>query len=183
MTRGALALVLLLGLSPAGRGSDVESGPAKATAIPALKVHDCTGHHKDKTVDYAALRKDKVTVYFLLPADKFDRPMNRFMKALDTKVAKDMPGVYMVAVWLTDDAEKTNERLALVQQSVMYEKTALTSFKGKDGPKGWDVNSDAHLTVVVAAKGKVAVRFGYKSVNETDAPAVIKELGGLTRKK
>jgi hypothetical protein len=164
-------------------GSDVESGPEKGAKVPALKVYDATGENKEKTVDYAALRKDKPTVYLFVAADKFDRPMNRFMKTLDGKVEKDFEDVSVVAVWLTENEEKTKEFLPRVQTSVNYEKTALTVFKGKDGPKGWNVNSDAHLTAVIAHKGKVTARFGYHSVNDTDVPAVVKELKKVGKAK
>jgi hypothetical protein len=162
---------------------DVESGPEKGARVPALKVYDCTGQKKDKMVDYAGLRKDKVTVYLFVAADKFSRPMNRFMKKLDEKVEEGFKDVYVVAVWLTDDEDKTREFLPRVQQSVSYEKTALTCFKGKDGPKGWNINSDAHLTVVLAARGKVAGRWGYNSVNDTDVPPVVKALKKVTANK
>lgn len=174
-------VLALLGVTSV-RASDVDSGPEKGAKIPALKVYDCTGDNKEKSVDYAGLRKDKLTVYLLIAADKFDRPMNKFMKNLDEKVAKDFKDVYVVAVWLTDDEKKTKEFLPRVQTSVSYEKTALTSFNGKDGPKDWTVNSDAHLTVIVASKGKVAARLGYKTVNGEDTPTVVKELEKLTKK-
>jgi len=95
------------------------------------------------------------------------------MKALDGAVQKDFPDVYVVAVWLTDDAAKTKELLPRVQQSVGYGATALTCYAGgAEGPKGWGVNADAHLTAVLANMGKVAATFGYRSLNETDVPAV-----------
>lgn len=60
-----------------------------------------------------------------------------------------------------------------MQQSVGYTATALTLvLAGKEGPKDWGVNADAHLTAVVANKGKVAATFGYRSINETDVPGV-----------
>ncbi len=182
MSRVILSLGALLAVGPLW-GFDVESGPDKGARVPALKVYDATGEHREKSVDYVRLRKDKPTVYLFVAADKFDRPMNRFMKALDGKVEKEFEDVYVVAVWLSDDVDKTKERLPRVQMSVGYEKTALTVFKGKDGPKGWNINSDAHLTVVVAHKGKVAARFGYQSVNDTDAPAVLKELKKVGKAK
>jgi len=78
-----------------------------------------------------------------------------------------------VAVWLTDKPDTTKEFLPRVQQSVQYETTALTCFTGeKTGPKDWNVNADAHLTAVVANKGKVVANFGYNSINETDVPKV-----------
>jgi hypothetical protein len=179
--RTCVILTALALLIPPVRAGDVESGPEKGAKVPALKVYDCTGENKEKSVDYARLRKDKVTVYLLLPADKFSRPIFRFTKALDEKVKADYEGVYVVAVWLTDDEDKTKEYLPKI--ATYYEATALTAFKGKDGPKDWNINADAHLTVVVADKGKVAARFAYNSVNDTEVPKVVKELGKATKKR
>jgi len=166
-----------------GRAQDIVSGPAKDAKVPALKVYDSTGEHKEKEVDYAAQRKDKPTVYLFIDAEKFDRPMNRFMKTLDGAVKKDFADAYVVAVWLTGDADKTKALLPRVQQSVQYEATALTLFADKAGPKDWNVNGDAHLTVVLANKGAVRATLGYRSVNETDVPAVKEKLAAATRKK
>jgi hypothetical protein len=174
MMRLPLSLALLLAAVPVGQASDVESGPKKGTKVPALKVYDATGENKEKSVDYAGLRKDRPTVYLFVGEGKFARPMFRFMKTLDESIKKELEDVYGVAVWLTDDEEKTKEYLPKI--ATYFETTALTVFKGKDGPKGWDINSDAHLTVVVAHKGKVTARFAYNSVNETNVPAVFKEL-------
>ena len=182
MRHPLLASCLVLALVGVTRAADVESGPEKGAKIPALKVYDCTGEHKEKSVDYAALRKDEVTIYLLLPADKFDRPMHRFVKKLDAAANDDFKGVYLVAVWLTDDEPATKERLPKIQMSVNYATTALCSFGGKD-PKGWNVNGDAHLTVVVAAKGKVVAKFAYQSVNDTEVPNVVKALTQVATKK
>ena len=177
-----LASCLVFALVGVIRAADLESGPEKGAKIPALKVYDCTGENKEKTIDYAALRKDKVTVYLLLPADKFSRPMHRFIKKLDESANDDFQDVYLVAVWLTDDEPTTKERLPKIQMSVNYSTTALCSYKGTD-PKGWNVNGDVHLTVIVAAKGKVAARFAYNSVNDTDVPNVVKALTKVATKK
>jgi hypothetical protein len=169
-----LAALAALG---SARGQDVSSGPEKEAAVPSLKVLDVTGAHEGKTVDYPAQRKGKPTVYVLLRADKFDRPMNRFLKGLDQAVAKDFPDAYVVAVWLTDAVDRTRELLPRVQKSVQYQATALTCVEaGPNGPKDWNINNDAHLTVVVADKQKVAAVFGYNSINETEVPRVRKAL-------
>ena len=177
-----LASCLILALVGVALGADLESGPEKGAKIPALKVYDCTGENKGKAVDYAALRKDKATIYLFLPAAKFDRPMHRFIKKLDETVNADYEGVYLVVVWLTADEPAAKERLPKIQMSVNYAATALCSFDGTE-PKDWNVNGDAHLTVVVAAKGKVAARFAYRSVNDTDAPDVVKALKKVAGKK
>jgi hypothetical protein len=166
-----LALPLLL-LAPPAPAQGITSGPEKGARVPELKVYDATGAHQGQEVDYAADRKDRPTVYLFVNADKFDRPMNRFMKALDGGVQKDVEGGYVIAVWLSKDADKAKEYLPRVQQSVGYEATALTVFPDAAGPKGWGINADAHLTAVVVHKGRVAATFGYQSLNETDAPKV-----------
>jgi hypothetical protein len=133
MTRVLLSVGLLLLVALPATSSDVESGPEKGAQVPALKVYDATGENKEKSVDYVRLRKDRPTVYLFVAAGKFSRPMNRFMKTLDTKVDGGFKDVYVVAVWLTDDEDRTKEYLPKLQTSVDYQKTALTVFKGKDG--------------------------------------------------
>jgi hypothetical protein len=86
---------------------------------------------------------------------------------------KESEDAYVVAVWLTDDPDKTKQYLPVAQRSLKFQNTALTCFTGeKAGPKDWGINDDAHLTAVVANKSRVVKRFGYRSLNETDAPAV-----------
>jgi hypothetical protein len=164
-------LVLLLA-SPAW-AQEVTSGPEKGTKVPALKVFDATGPHEGKEVDYAPERKGKPTVYVFVQADQWDRPMARFLRELAQAVQKEGDDAYVVAVWLTDDPDKTKEYLPVAQRSLQFQATALTCFVGgKAGPGGWGLNADAHATAVVADRGKVQATFGYRSVNETDAPAV-----------
>lgn len=184
MLRAFFSLAALCFLAaPVRADDDLKSGPDKDKKVPALKVHDLTGENKGKEIDYAANRKDKVTVYLLLPADKFGRPMNTFMKTLDGKINDDFDGVYVVAVWLTDDLDKTKKYLPIVQKSVDYGATALTAYKGTDGPKDWNINSDAHMTVVIAAKGKVSATMAFKSLNATDVRGVLAALKKVTKAK
>jgi hypothetical protein len=168
-----LALSAVWLLAPPAWGQDVVSGPDKGKPVPALKVFDATGPHEGKEVEYAAERKGRPTVYVFVRADKWDRPMARFLKGLDRAAAREGEDALVVAVWLTGDADKTKEYLPVAQQSLQFQHTALTCFLGgQDGPKGWNVNGEAHLTAVVAHRGKVAAVFGYRSVNETNVPAV-----------
>jgi hypothetical protein len=173
-----LLMVSLLGLTAAGLAcADVVSGPKEAEKVPALKVHAVTGDPKDKEVDYADLRKDKPTVYVFVSAKDFGRPMFRFLKKLDEDLGQD--GM-VVAVWLTDDADKSKEYLPKISQ--YFKGAALTVFGKTEGPKDWAINTDAHLTAVVANKGKVVKSFGYQSLNETDVPAVLETLKKATKK-
>ena len=82
------------------------------------------------------------------------------------------------------DADKAKDLLPRVQQSVRYQATALTVFAGGgEGPKGWGVNGDAHLTVVVANRDVVVSVSGYRSVNETDVPRVREVLAEAIKAK
>ncbi len=169
-----LAGEIIFILTPLLRADEeVKSGPEVGKKVPALKVYAVTGEQENKEVDYAAERKEKPTVYIFIQADKWSRPMARFLKTLEKQVQKESEDAYLIAVWLTEKPEETKKYLPIAQNSLQFEKTALTFFKGeKAGPRGWGINADAHATAVVASKGKVAARFGYMSVNETDAPKV-----------
>src|SRR5438552_10181498 len=119
----------LLLVSPA-IGQDVESGPESGKPAAALKVFDATGPGKDKEVDYAAERKDKPTIYVFVQADKWDRPMARFLKRLDEVLQKEGQDSNVVAVWLTDNADQTKAYLPKAQQSLQLQATVLTCFTG-----------------------------------------------------
>ena len=177
MTTRLLA-VSLLGLLAVGLArADVASGPKADEKVATLNVYAVTGEPKDKEVDYAGLRKDKPTVYVFVSAKNFDRPMFRFLKKLDEDLGDN--GL-VVAVWLTDDTDKSKEYLPKI--APYFKGAALTVFGGTAGPKDWAINPDAHLTAVVTHKGKVVKSFGYLSLNETDAPAVVETLKKTNKK-
>jgi hypothetical protein len=172
MCRIILSVAVICVALPAW-AQDVASGPTKGEKTPALKVFDATGPHKDKEVDFTADRGDKPTVYVFIAADKWTRPMARFLKRLDAGVKEDDANAYIVAVWLSDKPDDSKAYLPRAQQSLGLETTALTVYPGeKSGPNGWGINTDAHVTVAVANKAKVAGAFGYRSINDTDVPAV-----------
>jgi hypothetical protein len=121
--------------------------------------------------------KDKPTIYVFVSAKDFNRPMFRFLKKLDDDLGDD--GL-VVAVWLTDDMDKSKEYLPKIAQ--YFQGAALTVFGGTAGPKDWAINLDAHLTAVVAHNSKVVKSFGYLSLNETDAPEVVQTLKKAIKK-
>jgi hypothetical protein len=154
--------------------ADVESGPKAGEKVGPLKVFAVTGPVEGKEVNYAAERKDAPTVYLFVNAEKFSRPVARFMKTLDGKLGDVSDDAEAVAVWVGGDADKNKEYLPRAQTSLKFNKTALTAFAGDaGGPDGWGVNADAHLTVVLANKGKVVKSFAFVSVNATDVRPVL----------
>jgi hypothetical protein len=175
----ALALSLLM---TSVTQADVESGPKAGDKVAALKVFGVVGSVEGKEADFAADRKDAPTIYIFVSAEEGGipvggRPAARFMKTLDNEVAK-IDGAAVVAIWLGDKAfDKHKEYLPRINMSLKFEKTSLAAFDGeKSGPMDWGINPDAHLTVVVANKGKVVKSFPFTTVNETDVRPVLAEL-------
>jgi hypothetical protein len=82
---------------------EVSSGPDQGKKVPPLKVFAATGPNKDTEIDYAAERKEKPTIYLFIQADKWDRPMARFLRKLDQALQKANDEAVLVAVWLTED--------------------------------------------------------------------------------
>lgn len=174
MTRQFLGFLALLPLALPAR-ADVESGPKAGEKIAALKVHGVVGPVEGKEADFAADRKDEPTVYLFVKQTSFSRPMARFLRTLDGKIGDVHEKAQVVAVWV-GDLDKSKEYLPKAQQSLKFERTALTAFGDNSGPEGWSINPDADLTVVVAHKGKVVKTFAFGSVNDTDVKAVTESL-------
>ena len=176
-----IALVCLFAFAPFAF-ADVESGPKVGEKITELKALGVIGLQVGKEADFAAERKDEVTVYLFINAEKFDRPMNQFIKKLDAALPGISDKAASVGVWVNGDKDKLKDRLAAIQKSVMYENTSLAIYDGNVADlKGWAVNSSAHLTAVVVHKGKVLKSFAYESVNGTDVKAVEELLKGIKK--
>lgn len=171
-----ISFVAILAFAPGALAADIESGPKVGSKVEALKVFAATGEDAGKEVNFAAERKEKLTLYVFVQADKWDRPVARFFAALDKAIVKDHKDVQIIAVWLTDDVDKSKEYLPRAQESLRLSQTTFAVNTGdKNGPAGWGIN-DVDVTVVVAQDKKVVASFGFGSVNETVAPTVLKKL-------
>jgi hypothetical protein len=167
--------VVLLAALPALAGP--QSGPKPGTPVEPLPVFAATGDQAGKTIDLAAERKERPTVYLFVQSEHWSRPLARFIKVLDQELADAPEGSSAVVVWLSDDAAKGKEYLPVAQNSLNLIRTPLTVFEGsRFGPNGWAVNVDAFLTAVVVKDGKVAGSFGYISADEGDVPTTLELL-------
>ena len=172
MLRLALPLAVVL-LSTTLARAAIESGPAVDSALPEMKADAVTGDDAGKKITFTTTRKAKPTVYVFIRADKFDRPIARYLKALDKALVELGKDTHVVAVWITDDAEKTREYLPKVQQSIKLEATTLAVYaEDKLGPNAWALNDRAHVTTIVTDGTKVKARFAEQSLNETNVPEV-----------
>lgn len=181
MLRFTLPLAALLLSTAAGRAA-IESGPAVDSALPELKADAVTGDEAGKKVTFTTIRKAKPTVYVFIRADKFDRPIARYLKTLDKALGELGKDTHVIAVWITDDTEKTREYLPKVQQSIKLEATTLAFYaEDKLGPNAWALNDRAHVTTIVTDGVKVKARFAEQSLNETNVPEVIAALKPLLK--
>lgn len=164
-------------LSPHPARADVTSGPGEGNVVEKFKVAVVAGESSGKELDFVTERKDKPTVFVFVVADKFSRPMARFIKVLDDKLKADRTDVDIVAVWLTDDVAKSKDYLPKAFGSLKTERTAWSVFPGaKTGPENLGINPDADITVVVTDGAKAKFSKGYLSINETEVPKVLETL-------
>lgn len=168
------AIALLAG------GEQAVSAPEDGAKVGPLKVAVCTGERAGQEVDVVADRGDRPTVFVFVRADTWDRPAARYLRTIDealVKGAEKAANASVVAIWLTDELEKSKQYLPVAQQSLQLEKTTWAVYPGDPaGPNGWSISSDSHVTTVVVRAGKVVASFNYISLNETDVPEVVKAL-------
>lgn len=181
MLRLALPLAVIF-LSTTFARAAIESGPAVDSPLPELKADAVTGDDAGKKITFTTTRKAKPTVYVFIRADKFDRPIARYLKTLDKALVELGKDTHVVAVWITDDADKTREYLPKVQLSMKFEATTLALYaEDKAGPNAWALNDRAHVTTIVTDGAKVKARFAEQSLNETNVPEVTAALKPLLK--
>lgn len=177
--RGLLPACILAAVTGLARAEE-RSGPAAGARAEPFEAFAATGGFAGSPIDVVTKRENEPTVYVFIQADKFDRPIARFLKVLDNELSAGIEGVptaESVAVWLTRDVGKTKEYLPRAQQSIQLERTTLTVFEGDPaGPKGWELNLEAHVTIVVTKGGKVVKSGGHNSINEKTVPEVVAAL-------
>jgi hypothetical protein len=155
--------------------AQVESGPAEGGKAEPLKVAVVEGQKPGEDVDLVAAAGEAPLVCVFVRAATWDRPVARFLKTIDAELAGRHPDARVAAIWLTDDIPAAKEYLPRAQQSMKLTRADWTvAPEGPNGPNGWGINPGAHATAVVVAGGRVRFRRGYLSVNETDAPDVLK---------
>jgi hypothetical protein len=169
---GRLFGCVMLGLAMSLAGAAAAAGPEVGKALEPLKVEVLQAGGEYAVRDIAADAKEKPVVYLLVVAKKWDRPVARFVKTLDDKLAGYSAAAEIQAVWLTPDLNATKEYLPRVAQSLKFQNVGLSVFSDEAGPEGWQPASDAQLAVVVANKGRISATFSFASVNETDVPQV-----------
>lgn len=171
-------IVAMAALSGAPAFAQLASGPREGDAVQVLKVLAATGDGAGAEIDASApAREGKPAVLLFVQQSTFSRPIARFLRTLDEELSKRGDGTTATVIWLTDDIDAGREYLPRAQQSINLRATAWTIHPGDtSGPAEWGINADAHLTAVVVRDRKVAGSLAWRSLNETDVPAVLEKL-------
>ncbi|MBA4016628.1 MAG: hypothetical protein C0483_05520 [Pirellula sp.] len=134
-------------------------------------------------IDAAQAAAAKPVVYLLIPSARWDRPVARFLKTLDEKLSGYSATAEIRAIWLSAEVDATKEYLPRVQQSLQLQKSSLGVFADAEGPEGWQPGNDVQLVAIVGYRGKIAARFAFGSVNETDVQQVGEALANSLDRK
>lgn len=181
MQRATVILVLvawmaILSLAGVGR-ADVDSGPKAGDETPVLPVFVAAGDSSGQSLDFKQFRGGKPTLYFIVPADKWSRPVARLLKQLDDRVTSKQPDAVVCFVYLTDDVPMGKDYLPRAQMSLSLGHTFWTVYEGhRSGPGEWGINTDADCTVVISGGGKVRYSQGFVSANDTLTETLLAEL-------
>jgi hypothetical protein len=96
------------------------------------------------------------------------------VKRIDKELA-DNESLRGYAVFLTDDADKTEKELESMYKDCALSKLPLTTFEGMAGPKSYKINKDADVTVHLWKGRKVTASFAMKldDINEKAIEKVV----------
>ncbi|MFM7316360.1 MAG: hypothetical protein ACKO85_19280 [Isosphaeraceae bacterium] len=147
----------------------------KKTAVPALNAVVCVGDNAGQKTDLAKARASLPTIYMFIQGDKWDRPIARLLRELDTKVKDQISDGRIIAIWLSNnEVDRYAEHLPRVQQSLKLTMTTYAAWPGDPfGPADWNINRDDHVTIVTTRNGKISGRHTFHSTNEGDAPKIL----------
>src|SRR5207247_3402432 len=102
--------VLFVVLTTSAR-AQLNSGPDAGASVAPLRIAVVTGNDAGAELDVVKQRDGMPTIYIFIQADKWDRPVARFLHTLDDELRKDRPDVAVIATWLTDNVETTKDYL------------------------------------------------------------------------
>jgi peroxiredoxin len=165
-----LSLIAASVFAMAASADEVKSGPDKKTAGP-FNVSAITGDKKGNELCYVCLynaqRRPAVVLIF---SQKADENLAKVVKAVDA-VQKNNEKLGTVVVGVSGVAASDLERL----QETHKLTTPLTVAVDQDGPKAYNLNKAAAVTVLVyKAGGTITRNFAFS--NSADAAAKASEI-------
>jgi hypothetical protein len=133
---------------------------------------------------------EPVVLVFVHGIDKEVQPL---LDALGAAVAKDPKArITAAAIFLYDDLKNVvtddvnRKKYADTLEALKKVEHVILCLDNADGPKGYAINPDAKVTVLVCSKLQVVANFAYTDVNNINADAIlaaVKEKLGTAAKK
>ncbi len=172
-----LVLALCGVLTAAGvRAAEVRSGPQPGETLGAFEVTKVAGAPDDGVkvgTDLCYRCKMGNRPMVMVFSRRADRNLRRFVKRLDTVVAKNKDE-YNMGSFVTVLGNKPDELVKESKQIVSDTKVQNVAFvvpKNPDGPENYKLNPAAETTVLIYVKGKVVANHSLPPGGLTDQAA------------
>lgn len=169
-------IITLICLAGSFDDNEINAGPEAGKAVPSLMAMQIVGDQQGKSLEWSKVSKNQPTIFIFVRSDKWDRPVARSLKQIDTAVndlRKEEPKVQMCIIWISKDAENAKEYLPKAQQSIKLQASSWNHFNGEIyDVSGWQLSGDSALNIVVAKEGKVTWGKGYTNPHDSIARKV-----------
>ena len=174
----AIVFELAMGIS-VSRADEPVSGPKVDEVAGGFEMEVATGDDAGKTVDPIKPLKDKpVLVIFV---SEMNRPGFGLLKLLDKYGRLRQPeGLEVLIVRLSDDAAGAAKHAKILYDLYDVKSTAGVATGGKAGPKDYNLNEEALMTVLLVDKEhKVLMNMARRAPDRQDFDEVRKAIDKL----
>jgi hypothetical protein len=174
----AIAIGLTAGFS-VSRADEPVSGPKVGEIAGGFEMEVATGDDAGKTLDPLKPLKDKpVLVIFI---SEMTRPGFGLLKLLDKYGRLRQPeGLEVLIVRVTDDATGAAKHAKILYDLYDVKSTAGVATGGKSGPKDYNLNEGAQMTVLLVDKEhKVQMNLARRAPDRSDFDEVRKSIDKL----
>ena len=157
--RPMIALLAVVSVAVAAE-KEINSGLPVGEKVPAFNVRDITGPSKGKTLCYRCQYGNRPVVTI------FTRSLNDNVSSLIKQVddvvgSKKDDGMRAFVVFISDDADTLEPKLASLAKDKKIANTPLTIVEGEQGPPNYKLAKDADVTVMMWVEGQVKVNHSF----------------------
>jgi hypothetical protein len=152
-----LTLICCAGIAfPAARADEPRSGPQAGETVEGFEIEVATGDDAGKKLDPLKPLKDKPVL--IIFEGQMTRPGFGLLKVLDKYGRLRQPeGLEVLIVRLSDDAAGAAKHAKLLYDMYDIKSPAGVAAEGKAGPKTYNLNDEAEMTVLLVNKERKVV--------------------------
>jgi hypothetical protein len=175
----------------------VKSGPEVGKDLPGpFHPYNVTGKEAGNFHCVVCTKGLEPVLLVFVRGSAFSDELKKFLGQLDEAIAKDpKASVSAAAIFLFDDLKNVvTDDVNRAKYAEMVDKLKNDAKLGQivlcldsaDGPKGYGINPDAKVTVLVCSRLQVVANFAYSDEKSIDASAIVaavKEKLGTPAKK